>query len=570
MSIDDSYYATVFNQEYYVMDYILESPPEEMSRKPAIGSTLYSEFNWMDYQGRDWTTPAKNQAACGSCWAFAAVSCLESIINIAWDDAELDVDLSEQYILSCLSRAGSCGGGNSYSALKYIFRNDSSGNDCNGIITEECMIYEADDSVSCGDKSSDWRKHLIPIADYGYWRCDYPEDVDAIKTELINKGPLVTYFEVTGSFAQWGGTHHSPDDYYPFEQGTSANHAVIIVGYKDDPSIGNGGYWICKNSWGTGWGYNGYFNIEYGSLNIDNIEITWVEYEPKPIASFSTDITGPMPGEIIQFKDESTSLKGEISSWDWEFGDGTTSTEKNPSKSFEEIGVYELTLTVSNNFGYETSISENIYIGDDDPPVTSHSITGSQGENNWYLNHVGLKINAYDDFSGINQIMYSLDGGSYQKYSRSLIFNGKTHPGSHTISYYSIDNAGNSEDVKTCSFKIDASNPEVSIEKPKDEMLYLFNVPFFSKFNETILIGPMVPKIDMYDAVSGIDKVEFYLNNRLVDVDQNPPYNFIINRLHLGKDCSFMVKVYDNAGRSALSETIYFKQYSIGFLRSLF
>jgi len=65
---------------------------------------------------------------------------------------------------------------------------------------------------------------------------------------------------------------------------------VCIVGWKDDDSIQNGGYWICKNSWGTDWGYDGFANIEYGSMNIDKSRfpfdgfILWVDYNPDDYA----------------------------------------------------------------------------------------------------------------------------------------------------------------------------------------------------------------------------------------------------------------------------------------------
>ena len=36
--------------------------------------------------------------------------------------------------------------------------------------------------------------------------------------------------------------------------GTNLDHAVLLIGYGD-------GYWILKNSWGTGWGESGFFNI---------------------------------------------------------------------------------------------------------------------------------------------------------------------------------------------------------------------------------------------------------------------------------------------------------------------
>ena len=63
-------------------------------------------FNWMDYEGKDWTTPARQQGMCGSCWLFAAYGALESVINIREGLADLDPDLSEQYVLIMPAKGG--------------------------------------------------------------------------------------------------------------------------------------------------------------------------------------------------------------------------------------------------------------------------------------------------------------------------------------------------------------------------------------------------------------------------------------------------------------------------------
>ena len=50
-------------------------------------------------------------------------------------------------------------------------------------------------------------------------------------------------------------------------------HLVTIVGYNDDP-----GYWICKNSWGSNWGENGWFRIKYDVCEIEE-ETVYLEVQ---------------------------------------------------------------------------------------------------------------------------------------------------------------------------------------------------------------------------------------------------------------------------------------------------
>ena len=63
-----------------------------------------------------------------------------------------------------------------------------------------------------------------------------------------------------------------------------------------------------------------------------------------PTAGFSaTPVTGPAP-LAVNFSDSSS---GTITSWSWQFGDGGTSTAKNPSYSYTKAGTYAVTLNVT-------------------------------------------------------------------------------------------------------------------------------------------------------------------------------------------------------------------------------
>jgi len=257
-----------------------------------------SEFNWKNIDGRDWTTPAKNQGNCGSCWLFSAMGALESVVNIREGCAELDPDFSEQYILSCLPEAGSCNGGNVQKCVFYFINSTSpAGNYHNGVILESCFRYYADDDIPCNDKCENWKDFLVPILDYNEcWTYEnIPELRDTIKSLVYQKGPIMVYFWVTQRFINWGKLHKLPSQYYPdYNENCPnfVNHGITVVGWKDDPSIGNGGYWICKNTWGSNWGYDGFFNIEYDILNLGGF-IASVEYNPE---SFNW---GPVAPEII-------------------------------------------------------------------------------------------------------------------------------------------------------------------------------------------------------------------------------------------------------------------------------
>ena len=67
------------------------------------------------------------------------------------------------------------------------------------------------------------------------------------------------------------------------------------------------------------------------------------------IASFTFSPASPIVGQTVGFSDTST---GFPTSWFWSFGDGATSAAQNPSHAYAAVGVYGVTLTVSNTSGF--------------------------------------------------------------------------------------------------------------------------------------------------------------------------------------------------------------------------
>ncbi|MGC9358077.1 MAG: C1 family peptidase [Anaerolineae bacterium] len=240
---------------------------------PLADGAPPTSFDWRSYQGSNWLTSIKNQGGCGSCWAFSAVGVAEAAHNIYSNDPNLDKDLSEQYLVSdChnLSTYQTCCGGSKNLALGYI--RDS------GVPDEGCMPYVDGDGCSCeggscdsncayrlsgycsdrtcSDRCGDWSSRLEYIGSMG----SVSSDPQTIKQALIDKGPLAVSMGIGSAYiGYWDG------DIYRCADDTSTNHAVIIVGYND-----SGGYWLVRNSWGTGWGDSGYFKLGYGECRVED------------------------------------------------------------------------------------------------------------------------------------------------------------------------------------------------------------------------------------------------------------------------------------------------------------
>lgn len=213
---------------------------------------LPSAFDWRDSSG---VTPVKSQGSCGSCWDFCATAAFEAMIKIY--DGRL-VDLSEQHVLSCNLYDGNCGGGWMNSAYE-LFMNF-------GGVYESCMPYHVNDTDPCIHLSCE-------VVDRIQGWTDIPNDVSSIKTAVLT-GPVAGAMTVYSDFMYYtGGCYENPGS-------DPVNHGVLIVGW-DDSQCGGQGAWICKNSWGTGWGDDGFFYIKYGSCNI-GYGAQLINYTPTP------------------------------------------------------------------------------------------------------------------------------------------------------------------------------------------------------------------------------------------------------------------------------------------------
>lgn len=80
--------------------------------------------------------------------------------------------------------------------------------------------------------------------------------------------------------------------------------------------------------------------------------------EVAPVVDFSAGQQAGQGTLTVNFQDESDAGNLNILGWLWDFGDGTTSTDQNPSHTYDEIASYDVSLTLTTALGEETAAKE--------------------------------------------------------------------------------------------------------------------------------------------------------------------------------------------------------------------
>ncbi len=99
------------------------------------------------------------------------------------------------------------------------------------------------------------------------------------------------------------------------------------------------------------------------------------------------------------------------------------------------------------------------------------------------------------------------------------------------------------------------SELEVEIIRPKEGYLYIFDFELIP-FQRTMIVGPITIEAE---SDSPLDKVEFYINGNLKNIDSSPPYSWIWNEKPVYLQNLIKVIAYDNVGSKAIDDMVVVK-----------
>ncbi len=209
-------------------------------------------------------TPVRDQGLYGTCWAFASLAALETTLT-----PQENLVFSPDHMSLCNSFSlGQNEGGEYTMAIAYM-------------ASWQGPVYESDDPYGDGETNPNLkaRKHLEEAQILA------PKDYVAIKEAIYKYGAVETSIYTQMKTANsWSGYYNRERATYYYNQEATCNHDIIIVGWDDDfpkeyftITPENDGAFICKNSWGTEFGEDGYFYVSYEDANIGTTNVVYTK-----------------------------------------------------------------------------------------------------------------------------------------------------------------------------------------------------------------------------------------------------------------------------------------------------
>lgn len=236
-------YADLTADEFSSSHFGIRKPDSLWGRLPSLGTHTYhgeALAESIDWNEKGAVTPLKNQGQCGSCWSFSTTGSLEGAWQIATGKL---TPLSEQQFVDCDKVDAGCEGGLMDNAFQFAQEND--------ICTEESYPYKGnEDECSASECTTGIAKGGV----VGFK--DVPTNDMQAMMSAVSQQPVSIAIEADTSVFQL-----YQSGVLSGECGDSLDHGVLAVGYGTEDGQD---YWLVKNSWGSGWGDNGFIKLLRG------------------------------------------------------------------------------------------------------------------------------------------------------------------------------------------------------------------------------------------------------------------------------------------------------------------
>jgi hypothetical protein len=253
---------------------------DEGKTKPIDENLNLKQQQHVDW--RNWDGPVKNQESCGSCWAFAAVASIEILYNKLKGKF---TPFSEQYLVDCDNLDYGCEGGWPTETITWL--------NTNGLLHAEDAPYKGV-KQTCNTNLKQYEYKIVK----NYQMTN--ENLVSSFEPLIRKGPLIAAMD--SSFPEF--MNYRPSSLLPLvkDWNQELNHAVTVVAQ----TVENGNvYLIVKNSWGTDWGFNGYFKVPFNkSLGMTSYSFLPGVYDGAVPQSHPPGPEPPKPLDCVEIFDK--------------------------------------------------------------------------------------------------------------------------------------------------------------------------------------------------------------------------------------------------------------------------
>ena len=240
-------------------------------------SQIPSTYNSVD---EGFVTSIKNQNPYGNCWAYAACSVAESYL-IKKGMASSDIDLSEAHL-------------NYYMYHNKGDKYENTDNDQTNVIGKYSFtdvgadprmlqlamsnfglasetIYPISKITTMQGSKEDQNNTQYVMTNSNLLCQQAKGNESIIKQAILDNGSVLACYYDTS-------TAYKNSNYYNANEVNSFNHAISIVGWDDSYAANNfdnkptrNGAWLIKNSWGTGFGNQGYFWMSYDEYSLGSV-----------------------------------------------------------------------------------------------------------------------------------------------------------------------------------------------------------------------------------------------------------------------------------------------------------